>query len=114
MSKKSTSKSIDLSKTKKQDDKEVEVDNDGYDEDEEHADDDAAGEETELQGMFEKRSANTWADGGPKRDYVIGKLIKYFGSLVVREENEPDGTGPSEIVIRKAPNASINIVRARM
>jgi hypothetical protein len=104
MSRKNSSRSIDLSKSQKQDES-------GFDEEDEDPNEDNGDtneEEANEGNPFNvKGSANTWAEGGPKKEHVIGKLIKYFGSMVVKAEGEDD-------VWVKAPNASINIVRARM
>ncbi len=63
------------------------------------------------------RAKSVWASNGPAKLAAITKIIKYFGSLVVRcgsldesAENDFD----SRIMYQKAPNASMNILRARV
>ena len=94
--------SIDLEKSRAKDDEEI-----GADQVQEE-------EEDQLDGMLDLRRSTVFKYGGAKKDYVINRLIKCFGSLVVRNEVDPDDGDNCEYVYHKSPNASLNVLKARV
>lgn len=91
--------SIDLKKTEEED--EIE---DGDDESD-------IGEE--LRDISDKRASNIWEAGGPQKEKVVNKLIKCFGSLVIRQEIE-DGHDFGQYSYIKSPKASRNVLSLRV
>ena len=73
-------------------------------------------EENELERLGNSLQQKTvWALGGSAKLAVITKLIKYFGSLVIRKVyNDEDSAYGPLIKHEKAPNASLNVLRARV
>ena len=75
-------------------------------------------EEEEFDNMMEDRRISTvWTDGGSKKDEVIRKLIKLFGSFVRKNEDEDslcNHNGRREMTYEKLPEAHIAVVKARV
>jgi hypothetical protein len=65
-----------------------------------------------FEAAIERNQPSLWAAGGTAKDYVIHKIIKYFGSLVIRQDASDDFSGL--YVYEKSPNASLNVLRTRV
>lgn len=76
------------------------------------------GEDEDFDAMLEDRRISTiWTDGGKKKDEVIRKLIKLFGSFVVKYEDEEslcNQSGRREMTYEKLPDAHVAVVKARV
>jgi hypothetical protein len=75
-------------------------------------------EDNEIDLFLNKHDSTVWRENGPKKDQVIHKLIKCFGSLVVRIELDSDNLLSTKelnkCIYRKAPNAAYNVLKARV
>jgi hypothetical protein len=85
------------------------------DERKEHEDYD---DQDQFESALRISGRNVWVEGGYQKDFVTRKLIKYFGAFVVRnEQDESEGVDnlfKNALVYEKAPNASLNVLRARL
>jgi len=87
---------------------------------EENVDDEEENEIDQFEAA-QKQQINLWTTGGNRKDFVISKIIKYFSSLVIRKSAAVDSIDsmyednfkiPTKY--EKAPNASLNVLRARV
>ena len=87
---------------------------------EENIDDEEENEIDQFEAA-QKQQINLWTTGGNRKDFVISKIIKYFSSLVIRKSAAVDSIDsmyednfkiPTKF--EKAPNASLNVLRARV
>ena len=77
--------------------------------------DDEADELDQFESALQRKQSNIWEAGGRAKDVVISKIIKYFGSLVLRQECfDEDGNFTGTFAFEKAPNASLNVLRTRV
>jgi hypothetical protein len=74
---------------------------------------DQDGEEQFEDMLEEKRISTIWAEGGKKKDETLRKLIKLFGSLVIKFEDDEGEMGLKKIY-QKLPNAHKAVLKARV
>lgn len=97
----------------------VEASNKESDFDENVDDDQNEDELDQFEAAAQKQQVNLWTSGGSKKDFVISKIIKYFSSLIVRKSSvDMDSLHEDNFKVsrkfEKAPNASLNVLRARV
>ena len=74
----------------------------------------------QFESAAQKQQINLWTTGGSRKDFVISKIIKYFSSLVIRKStfDSVDSLHEDNFKVstkfEKAPNASLNVLRARV
>lgn len=82
---------------------------------EDNNDDDDVDELDQFESALQRKQSSIWANGGRAKDIVISKIIKYFGSLVLRQECcDEQGNFNGSFTFEKAPNSSLNVLRTRV
>jgi CRP-like cAMP-binding protein len=101
LNRKNADVSISLKESEKEDDSELAAEN----------------EDEQFEDLLEERRVSTiWSEGGRKKDEVLRKLIKLFGSFVVKFEDDDDEV-PEMLrskTYQKAPNAHQAVLKARV
>lgn len=69
----------------------------------------------QFESAMQRKEPTVWSVEGRTKDLIVSKVIKYFGSLIVRHEIEnADAVAEASYKLEKSPNASLNVLRARV